>query len=104
MTEGGPLASPEARQAMCYAFPYQEVIDGVFKGYARGPTASSRPQVLGYPENGFFFETDLDKAKELLAAAGVPEGTELTHDDEHAIERPRYRSSSRPIWPRSGSR
>ncbi|MCD6059447.1 MAG: extracellular solute-binding protein family 5, partial [Thermomicrobiales bacterium] len=29
MTEAGPLASPEARQAMCYAFPYQEVIDGV---------------------------------------------------------------------------
>src|SRR5215207_9675686 len=34
MTEAGPLASPEARQAMCYAFPYQEVIDGVFNGYA----------------------------------------------------------------------
>ena len=32
MTEAGPLASPEARQAMCYAFPYQEVIDGVLQG------------------------------------------------------------------------
>src|SRR5215218_6734442 len=27
MTVAGPLASPEARQALCYAFPYQDVID-----------------------------------------------------------------------------
>jgi len=78
MTEAGPLASPEARQAMCYAFPYQEVIDGVYSGYASRANSLIAPSVLGYQENGFFFETDLEKAKELLAAAGVAEGTELT--------------------------
>jgi peptide/nickel transport system substrate-binding protein len=77
MTEAGPLASPEARQAMCYAFPYQEVIDGVFNGYASRANSLVAPSVRGYQENGFFFETDLDKAKDLLAAAGIPEGTEL---------------------------
>jgi len=77
MTEAGPLASPEARQAMCYAFPYQEVIDGVFNGYASRANTLVAPSVRGYQEDGFFFETDLDKAKELLAAAGIPEGTEL---------------------------
>ena len=77
MTEAGLLASPEARQAMCYAFPYQEVIDGVFNGYASRANSLVAPSVRGYQENGFFFETDLDKAKELLAAAGIPEGTEL---------------------------
>ena len=46
--------------------------------------------MLGYQENGFFFETDLDKAKELLAAAGIPEGTELVADDEHDHQRSRY--------------
>jgi peptide/nickel transport system substrate-binding protein len=78
MTEAGPLASPEARQAMCYAYPYQEVIDGVYSGYASRANSLVAPSVLGYQENGFFFETDLAKAKELLAAAGVAEGTELT--------------------------
>jgi ABC-type transport system substrate-binding protein len=78
MTEAGPLASPEARQAMCLAFPYQDVIDGVYLGYATRANSLVAPSVLGYQEDGFFFETDLDQARELLAAAGVPEGTELT--------------------------
>ena len=91
MTVAGPLASPEARQAMCYAFPYQEVLDGVYRGYATQANSPIAPEVLGYQENGFFFETDLARATELLAAAGVPEGTELilsttTNADTTALE------------------
>ena len=78
MTVAGPLVSPEARQAMCYASPYQEVIDGVYLGNASRANSLVAPSVLGYQENGFFFETDLDQARELFAAAGVAEGTELT--------------------------
>jgi len=78
MTEAGLLASPEARRAMAYAFPYQEVIDGVYNGFASRANSLVAPSVRGYQENGFFFETDLDKAKELLVAAGIPEGTELS--------------------------
>ena len=83
MTEAGPLASPEARQAMCYAFPYQEVMDGVYRGYAARANSPVAPEVLGLPGERLLFETDLDKARELLAAAGVPEGTELIADDDH---------------------
>ena len=78
MAVAGPLESPEARQAMCYAFPYQEVIDGLLKGFGRRANSPVAPEVLGYPEDAFFFETDLAKARELLAAAGIAEGTELT--------------------------
>jgi peptide/nickel transport system substrate-binding protein len=78
MTVAGPLESPEARQAMCYAYPYQEIIDGILNGYGRRANSPIAPEVLGFPEDAFFFETDLAKAKELLAAAGVLEGTELT--------------------------
>ena len=42
MTVAGPLASPQARQALCWAFPYDEVIAGVYEGYAKravGPVA-----------------------------------------------------------------
>src|SRR5215213_4332037 len=64
MTVGGPLAAPEARQAMCYAYPYENVLEGLYQGYARQANSPVAPEVLGYQENGFFFETDLDKAKE----------------------------------------
>lgn len=77
MTEGGPLASPEARQAMAYAYPYQEVMDGIFLGNATRANSLVAPAVRGFQQDGFYFETDLEKAKELLATAGIAEGTEL---------------------------
>ena len=42
MTVAGPLRSAEARQALCWAFPYDDVIDGVYAGFAKravGPVA-----------------------------------------------------------------
>lgn len=78
MTEGGPLASVEARLAMCYAFPYQDVIDGVYKGLATQTPTLVAPKVRGYADGIPVFATDLGKAKELLTAAGIAEGTELS--------------------------
>jgi peptide/nickel transport system substrate-binding protein len=78
MTVSGPLASIEARQAMCYAFPYQDVIDGVYKGNAKIPHGGVADTVRGYAPETFQYTTDLDKAKQLFAAAGVAAGTELT--------------------------
>ena len=45
MTVAGPLASPEARQALCWAFPYDEVIEGVYEGYAKRADRSGRRAV-----------------------------------------------------------
>ncbi len=78
LTEAGPLAKPEARQAMCYAFPYDEVLNGVLLGFgkpAKGPVAEP---VKGFAPETFAYTTDLAKAKELFTRAGVKEGTELT--------------------------
>ena len=77
LTEGGPLASPEARQAMCYAFPYREVIEGVYLGYGKQPRGPVAEQLRGFAPETFRYTTDLAKAKELFAAAGVAEGTEF---------------------------
>jgi peptide/nickel transport system substrate-binding protein len=41
MTVAGPLASPAARQAMAWAFPYDDVIQGVYQGYAKQGTGSA---------------------------------------------------------------
>jgi peptide/nickel transport system substrate-binding protein len=68
------LKTVEARQGLCYAFPYQENIDSINKGLMKrsGPIPST---VRGYDPDCFLYQTDLDKAKELLIAGGFEEGT-----------------------------
>ncbi|MCC6313691.1 MAG: ABC transporter substrate-binding protein, partial [Thermomicrobiales bacterium] len=78
LTIYGPLETPAARQAMCYAFPYAEVVDAVYQGFAKKAIGPVAELCRGFAPGTFTYETDLDKAKELLAAAGVPEGTEMT--------------------------
>ena len=78
MTDYGPLASKEARQALSYAFPYEDVIQGFYEGYAVQPRGLVAPTVNGYDPDTVQYTTDLVKAKELLTAAGVADGTEIT--------------------------
>lgn len=87
MAVAGPLASPEARRAMNFAFPFTEVIEGVFSGRARQPRGPIPPELRGYDPNAFQYTTDLDQARQLLATAGVPEGTSLTMLMETGDER-----------------
>jgi peptide/nickel transport system substrate-binding protein len=86
MTVAGPLQTPEARQALCWAFPYQEVIQGAFGGGAKQPHGAVAETIRGYDPNTFQYTTDLDKAKTLLSQAGVPEGTKLTCTTGSGIE------------------
>ncbi len=78
--EYGPLASPEARQAMNYLFPYDEFVSTVMKDTfvrANGPF----PDLLfTHDPNVFTYDTDVEKARQLLAQAGVEPGTELTYE------------------------
>ncbi|MCC6315102.1 MAG: ABC transporter substrate-binding protein [Thermomicrobiales bacterium] len=78
LTVAGPLASPQARQAMCYAFPYDEVVAGVYKGYAKRAVGAVAELCRGFDPDTFVYPTDLDKAKALFAEAGVADGTRLT--------------------------
>jgi peptide/nickel transport system substrate-binding protein len=78
MTVAGPLQSPEARQALCYAFPYDEVIEGIYKGYGKRAVGPVAEICRGFAPGTFQYQTDLAKAKDLLTQAGVAEGTELT--------------------------
>jgi peptide/nickel transport system substrate-binding protein len=67
------LLKPEARQGFSYAFPYNEVTDSAYRGLiARsGPLAST---VRASDPDVFLYQTDLDKAKELILFAGFKEG------------------------------
>ena len=76
----GPLASPEARQAMNYLFPYDDFLSTIMKDTlvrANGPF----PDLLfTHDPNVFLYDTNVEKAKQLLDEAGVQPGTELTYE------------------------
>jgi peptide/nickel transport system substrate-binding protein len=86
LTVAGPLVTPEARQAMCYAFPYDEVIQGIYKGYGKRAVGPVAEPCRGFAPETFTYPTDLAKAKELFAQAGVAEGTEITLVQESGDE------------------
>jgi peptide/nickel transport system substrate-binding protein len=72
-----PFDKKEVRQAVAYATPYQAIIDQIYLGQAQ-IGKSLVPN--GMPTSDFStnkYELNYDKAKELLAAAGYPDGKGL---------------------------
>ena len=78
MTVAGPLQSPEARQALCWAFPYDEVISGVYDGFAKRAIGPVAELCRGFSPDTFVYQTELQRARALLDRAGIAEGTVLT--------------------------
>ena len=84
-----PLDNPAVRQALSYAFPYQDIITVGATGLAtqsRGPVPQG---VWPWSDKVNQYTYDLAKAKELLAAAGHPGGgfsLKLTYASENDIE------------------
>ncbi len=75
-----PFDDVRVRQAMYYAIDVEEIIDFVCDG-AGVPTGTSMyPAFTKYfvPELAEVYQQDLDKAKELLAEAGYPDGFSMT--------------------------
>lgn len=70
---GQPTEDPLVRQAMNYAVDVQAIIDALFNGYAKPATGFVATGELGYGAVEPF-GYDPDKAKELLAEAGYPNG------------------------------
>jgi peptide/nickel transport system substrate-binding protein len=79
MTVAGPLRSPEARQALCWAFPYDDVIEGIYAGFAKRAVGPVAELTRGFNPDTFAYSTDLERARALLQQAGVTEGTTLTY-------------------------
>jgi peptide/nickel transport system substrate-binding protein len=67
------LLTKEVRQGLSYAFPYDDVINVVFKGLMKRSGAIA-DNVRGFDPDVFLYQTDLDKAKELIVAGGFKEG------------------------------
>ncbi len=70
-----PFDDLNVRQAISYTFPYDEILEGVYFGAASrgggGPIPSTTPT---FDPDAPFYSQDMDKARELLAASGYPDG------------------------------
>jgi peptide/nickel transport system substrate-binding protein len=69
-----PTNNKLVRQALSYAVPYQQIIDGVMLGQATQAYGPVPAGMWGFSDDLFQYTYDLDKAKELLAEAGYPDG------------------------------
>lgn len=93
-----PLDNVVVRRALSYAFPYEDVVK-----YARGgmATVATGPVPAGiwgqYPERVYTY--DMDKARDLLAEAGYPDGgfklvyTYIAGDEERKKTAELYKAS-----------
>ena len=72
-----PFDNKKIRQAISYLVPYESIVNDIYKG--RALQSKSMIPVLGQHFNPVFwpYETNVDKAKKLLAEAGVPDGFEF---------------------------
>ncbi len=71
---GTPIEDKLVRQAMSYAVDYDAIIDRLFDGYAERVPGFIIPGNLGYDPSVKPYAYDPEKAKELLAEAGYPDG------------------------------
>jgi peptide/nickel transport system substrate-binding protein len=74
-----PFDSLKVRQAVAYAIPYQKILDAVLFGLAKPMygAAPDAPTQVAWPQP-HKFNTDIAKAKALMAEAGYPNGFETT--------------------------
>lgn len=73
-TEKAPLDNIKIRQALSYAFPYDDVVQYAAGGYAKQAKGPIPKGHWGHGDDLFQYPHDLDKAKSLLEEAGIQEG------------------------------
>ena len=76
-TEAAPFDNRELRQAIAYAINREDIIAVAADGLADPATSLARSYMLGYTEDHMTYENDPEKAKDLLAEAGYPDGLDI---------------------------
>lgn len=75
-----PFDNKQVRQALSYAVPYDDIVKNVMHGLARPSKGIIVPGMPTSDQSFWKYNTDLTKAKQMLAAAGFPSGFQTTID------------------------
>jgi peptide/nickel transport system substrate-binding protein len=75
-----PFKDKRVRQALSYAIPYDDIITSVMHGLARPAKSMVPPGMPTHDDSAWKYDTNLQTAKQLLAAAGHPNGFKSTID------------------------
>ncbi len=73
-TQKPPLDNKLVRQAISYAFPYDNVVEHAMGGLAEQTRGVLPSTIWGYSDEILQYKYDLEKAKALLSEAGHPNG------------------------------
>ena len=76
-TTDGPFKDVNLRKAVAYAINREELVQGGAEGYGVVDDCWCATGATGYLPDFKWYEQDLDKAKECLAAAGYPNGIDV---------------------------
>ncbi|MCY9661666.1 ABC transporter substrate-binding protein [Paenibacillus chondroitinus] len=82
-TKAGPLAKKEVRQALNYAIDVNTMIKTVLDGNAARASTLVPKENFGYDPAITPYEYNIEKAKQLLATAGYPDGFAITLDADN---------------------
>lgn len=88
-TSKEPFNDQLVRQAITMAIDKDQIINGIYEGYAQVAEGPLPPNVYGYDENVEGLSRDQGKAKELLAEAGYQDGfttTLMTNDTRERMD------------------
>ena len=81
VTQKGATQNPKVREALTYSVPYDQFIENVMKGRAtrlQGPIARG---IACHDDTLPVYKQDLNRAKQLFAEAGYPNGLKLRMDN-----------------------
>ena len=76
-TTDGPFTDVNLRKAVAYAINREEILKGGADGYGVVDNCWCATGATGYLPDFEWYEQDLEKAKECLAAAGYPDGIDI---------------------------
>lgn len=89
-TTRAPFDNPQARQALNYAIDKTAIVDTILEGTGKVATGPINPNFeYSISEELKPSEVDIEKAKEMLREAGVPEGTTIkfyVSDDSNRVD------------------
>lgn len=75
--EAGPLSDVRVRQALMHAIDFDKLVESVYEGLGTRAINPMPPTVFGYNDDIVPYAYDPERAKELLAEAGYPDGFDL---------------------------